>query len=54
MEPATSPRVLMERLGDLIVLDGIDLRRAGHRWIIVVSLRGWRWACGLSGRKTVR
>jgi hypothetical protein len=54
MKSAIHTEGMVERLGDLIVLDAIDLRRAGHRWIIVVSLRGWRWARGLHGRKTIR
>ena len=43
---------LVNRIADLIVLDGIDLRRAVHRWIIGVGLRGWHY--GLDGRKTLR
>lgn len=54
MESAIHTESLVERLSDLIVLDGIDLRRAGHRWIIVVSLRGRHWARGLYNARPVR
>jgi hypothetical protein len=50
MGSAIHPQGLVKHFGDLMVLDGIDLRRAGHRWIIVVGLRWWRWARGLDDR----
>lgn len=54
MDSAIHPAGLVRLLGDLMVLDAIGLRRAGHRWVIVVGLRAWRWVRGFQGRGTVR
>ncbi len=54
MDSAIHPAALVKLFGDLMVLDAIDLRRAGHRWVIVVGLRASRRARGFQGRETVR
>jgi len=54
MESAIPIEDLVKRFGDLIVLDGIDRRRAWHRWMIMIGLRRWDCGRGLHKRRTVR